>query len=174
MSNLGHRYAQALFESHCPEAPFFQSVQLIVENSPLWDALLAPVIPQEEKEAVLQSLPPFSDFPVLLRFFHLLMESRRMILLPDIAEEFRHICLQAQAITECTVTCVHIPDEALQKRLQQTLCKIHNKPHIGLLFHIDPTLLGGFILHMDGVTYDQSIRGRLLGLSHYLEEVNAL
>lgn len=174
MSYLARRYAQALFESHCPEEPFSQGVQLIMENPPLWDALRSPLIPQAEKEAVLQSLSPFSETPTLLRFFHLLMESRRIGLLTDIAEEFRFICLEANEVSECTVTCVHIPEEALQKRLQKTLCEIHNKPEVQLLFHIDPALIGGFILHMDGVTYDQSIRGRLLGLSHYLEEVNAL
>jgi len=174
MSYLAHRYARALFESHCPEEPFSQGVQLIMENAPLWDALRSPLILPAEKEAVLQSLSPFSDSPILLRFFHVLLESRRIGLLSDIAEEFRFICLQAREVSECTVTCVHIPDETMQKRLVQTLCHIHNKPEVRLVFLIDPALLGGFILHMDGVTYDQSIRGRLLGLSHYLEEVNAV
>lgn len=35
---------------------------------------------------------------------------------------------------------------------------------------IDPSLLGGFTLELEGVTYDKSVRGALAGLSRQLEE----
>jgi F0F1-type ATP synthase delta subunit len=42
-----------------------------------------------------------------------------------------------------------------------------------MTFVIDPSLIGGFILTIEGVSYDRSVRGRLQGLSRYLEEVSA-
>lgn len=174
MTYLARRYAQALFETGFSDALFSDSVQLILENPPLWDALCSPIVPQKSKEAVLAALPPFQDSPPLLRFYHLLLENGRFSLLPKIAEEFRQLHLEANSISECIVACVHIPENAQQERLKAMLMKRHNKPDIRLLFHIDPTLIGGFVLQLDGATYDHSIRGRLLGLSRHLEEVNAI
>jgi F-type H+-transporting ATPase subunit delta len=71
------------------------------------------------------------------------------------------------------MTCVHIPSEEQQDKIKQMLCRLHHKSEVILIFHIDPALLGGFTLQIEGVTYDRSVRGRLIGLSRYLEEVNA-
>ena len=35
---------------------------------------------------------------------------------------------------------------------------------------MDPSLLGGFTLELEGVTYDKSVRGALAGLTRQLEE----
>lgn len=174
MSYLARRYAQALYEVGCEHDSFFQAAESILESSDLWDALKSPVISRAEKEAVLNALPTISGSSTLLNFFVLLVESRRIELLPDIAQEFRFLTLQETKVSECIVTCVNIPSEAQQERLKKALCKLHNKPEVRLVFSIDPELLGGFILTLDGTTYDQSIRGRLRGLSRYLEEVNAI
>lgn len=174
MSYLAHRYAKALYEVGCEENALLPSAEFILENGPLWDALNSPIISIAEKKAVLSSLPAISDTPVLLNFFTLLIESRRISLLSDIMQEYRLLSLQAKQVSECIVTCVSIPSEAQQERLKKVLCKLHNKPEIRLIFSIDPEIIGGFILNLDGITYDQSIRGRLRGLSRYLEEVNAI
>lgn len=174
MSYLAKRYASALLETGCPEAQLTAAASCILDQPLLWDALRCPVIHLSEKNAVLQALPPFADAPVLLRFLHLLLENGRITLLPDIVEEFHQMSLLQKQAAECLVTCCQIPDDALQQRLRQALCRLHNKSEVQLVFHIDPTLLGGFILQLDGLTYDQSIRGRLLGLSRHLNEVNAI
>lgn len=174
MSYLAHRYAQALYEAGCEEDALFGNATFILESSPLWDALKSPIISITEKKAVLNALPTISDTPVLLNFFSLLIESRRITLLPEIVQEYRLLSLQAKQVAECTVTCVSIPSETQQERLKKVLCKLHNKPEVRLIFNIDPDIIGGFILNLDGITYDQSIRGRLRGLSRYLEEVNAI
>lgn len=174
MSYLAHRYAQALHEAGLPEETFDAGVRLVREHPPLADALLSPVIPIWEKEAVLAALAPFSEEPTLLRFFSLLLHSRRFALLPDIAEEYRYLKLEDGHITECLVRCVHIPDEKRQQQLKVRMKQMHHKEHLRLVFQLDPTLIGGYIVTLDGITYDQSIRGKLLGLSRYLEEVNAI
>lgn len=174
MSYLAHRYAQALYEVGCAEDILFHATAFILENEPLWDSLNSPIISNTEKKAVLLALPAISDAPVLLNFFTLLIESRRIPLLPEIVQEYRALSLQAKQVAECTVLCVSIPSESQQERLKRHLCKLHNKPEVRLVFSIDPEIIGGFILNLDGITYDQSIRGRLRGLSRYLEEVNAI
>lgn len=174
MSYLARRYAQALYEVGCEHDSFFQCAECVLESSALWDALKSPIISRAEKEAVLKALPVISGTPALLNFFTLLIESRRISLLPEIVQEYHQLTLQASQVAECNVTCVRIPSEAQQERLKNVLCNLHSKPEVRLIFSIDPEIIGGFILNLDGTTYDQSIRGRLRGLSRYLEEVNAI
>ncbi len=174
MSYLAKRYARALMETGCPESQLKEAAASVLDQPLIWDALLCPIIHLSEKDAVLKTLPSFADVPLLLRFFHVLIENGRIALLPDITEEFHQMSLLQNKAAQCHVTCCQIPDEALQQRLRQALCRLHNKLDVQFVFHIDPTLLGGFILQIDGQTYDQSIRGRLLGLSRHLNEVNAI
>ena len=173
MSYLARRYAQALYDTGISEPQITKTVQSIMENPVLWEALLSPMIRPRQKADVLAALPDLANAPILLRFFQLITENRRMPLLPDITAEFHAITLEAQNSAECVMTCVHIPNEHLQANLKSQLCKLHNKSQVILIFRIDPMLIGGFILTIEGVTYDRSVRGRLLGLSRYLEEVNA-
>ena len=56
---------------------------------------------------------------------------------------------------------MHIPDEAHQKRLVEKLCALHHRDSVLLDIRTDPELVGGFVLTIDGVTYDRSVRGAL-------------
>ena len=109
----------------------------------------------------------------MIRFFLLIIEKKRLPLLSEIVKEFNYILLQIQNFSRCTVYCVHIPPEEQQIRIQNTLCHLHHKAKVELHFVVDPSIIGGLIFEMEGITYDHSIRGKLKGLSRYLEEVIA-
>lgn len=171
MSELSRRYATALYESGVSEASFSAAAHMLQDNAPLWDAFLSPVVRKPEKQGILQGLSMHIADDKLLTFFCLLAEKGRMDILPNILQDFHLLGLEKQQGAECLVTCVHIPTEQQQAAICRMLCKAHHKDFVSLQFQIDPALLGGFVLELEGITYDQSIRGRLLGLSRYLEEV---
>lgn len=173
MSSLARRYAQAVYDTGLPEADFSSMLHSVMDRPALWESLLSPVVKQHEKLAILRALPELSASQTQFSFLKLLTENHRFSLLPEIATEFHSLVLDEQNAAECLMTCVEIPSEQLQKQLTQLLCKRHNKSKVILIFQIDPTLIGGFTLHIEGVTYDRSVRGQLRDLSRYLEEVNA-
>lgn len=70
----------------------------------------------------------------------------------------------------CEMRCVRIPDEARQEKMRAALCKLHHRDRIFLKITTDPDLLGGFLLKIDGVTYDHSVRGQLRSLARQLQE----
>ena len=70
----------------------------------------------------------------------------------------------------CRLTCVRRPGEEALEKLKKALCKLHKKRDIVFDIQIDPSLLGGFTLELEGVTYDKSVRGALFGLKRQLEE----
>lgn len=173
MSDLAHRYASALYDTGMDESTFREAAFSTIKQEPLWSALLNPVIRPEKKNAVIEALPSLSASPVLVRFFQLLADNKRIHLLPDIVTEFHSLVLESSNAADCIMTCLRIPNEDQQKRLREMLCRLHNKDNVNLIFEMNPTLLGGFTLDIEGVTYDKSILGRLCSLSHYLEEVSA-
>lgn len=172
MRELSHRYALALFEKFPHEDQLEAATARLRENPALWEALTSPAVLPQEKAAVLSRLSFLTEAPELLHFFQVLAHRGRVGLLPEIGEEFHRLALNLRNAAECVMTCVHEPDEAQQEKIRALLRKLHHKSEVRLLLRTDPALLGGFTLNIEGVTYDQSVRGRFKRLARYLEEVS--
>ena len=71
---------------------------------------------------------------------------------------------------ECRVTCARQPDEATQEAIRQAVCKLRGARNAVLEIRIDPAILGGFVLDVDGVTYDRSVKGRLDRLARGMQD----
>lgn len=61
----------------------------------------------------------------------------------------------------CILTCVERPDRVHQERLLEFLRRRYGLAGQELEIRLDPELLGGFTLTVDGYTYDYSVRGRM-------------
>lgn len=170
MSELARRYAQALYAVSPDEQALLTSARSLTGDPLLWEVLCSPAVQPWEKERVLGRLPQLSDSGPLLGFYRLLARKERLPLLPQIVEAFEDLSLEARGAARCRMTCVRIPEPAMQEKLRQMLCRLHHKKDILFTFQVDPALLGGFTLELEGVTYDKSVRGALAGLARQLEE----
>ena len=169
MSELVRRYAQALYELTQDEKGFDESAKSLYENKELWSALVDPTVRPAEKQRVLDRVRPEACPPVVGRFFRLLTDKGRMELLPQIVTEFRLLALAGKNSAQCVLTCVRVPDEQQLEAIKKRLCALHHKASVELVLRQDPALLGGFVVDMEGVRYDQRVRGRLNGLSRKLQ-----
>ena len=170
MNELARRYAQALFEVSPDEETLKTTAQAMMADAPLWEALCSPAVQAWEKERVLNRLPILDGHGLLTGFYRLLAQKGRMALLPDILEAFHDKALAQRGAVRCRLTCVRVPDAGEQEKMKQALCRLHHKSDVVFDIHIDPALLGGFTLELEGVTYDKSVRGALAGLTRQLEE----
>ena len=161
MTELTRRYARALYES-APEVALETSARQMQDQPELWQALCSPAVLPEEKQRVLGRLP-FLKEGTLLRF-------GRMALLPEIVEAFSQCRLQAKRAAKCVLRCVQAPSQQTIEKLRRALCRLHKKDDIQFEIQIDPQLLGGFTLELEGVLYDKSVRGALEGMRRHLEE----
>lgn len=168
MTELARRYARALYES-APEVALETSARQMQDQPELWQALCSPAILPEEKQRVLGRLP-FLKEGTLLRFYNLLAKNGRMALLPEIIEAFTQCRLQAKGAAKCVLRCVQAPSQQTIEKLRRALCRLHKKDDIQFEIQIDPQLLGGFTLELEGVLYDKSVRGALEGMRRHLEE----
>ncbi len=122
--------------------------------------LCTPTITKKERCGILQH-----DFggvvqPYVLNAMKLMTERGLMRDFSGSCEEFCHCYNADYGILEATVvTAVPMPD-ALREKLVQKLHDVTGK-QIDLTMRIDPTILGGIRLEMDGEQLDGTIRNRL-------------
>ena len=170
MSETARRYARALYEQFPEVGALEGAFAILTEQRVLWDTLCSPAIRSEEKERILARLPELADQATLRRFFGLLARKGRMALLPEIVTEVRGLDRERRNIGLCRFSWAHRPVPEELEKLRHTLCRIHHRADIQFDIRLCPDLLGGFVLEVDGVTYDKSIRGALDDLGRQLEK----
>ena len=155
MSTAALQYAAALQETGCTLAQLEAAAAYLTGSAPLWEALCSPAVEANEKVAVLRRLPDFPGEGKLQDFLTVLARRGRFPLLPSIVAQYRQLKRREAGEGLCLLRCARDPgDEALGRRA------------VALEQDIDH----GFVLEIDGVTYDKSVRGQLQALAQSLQK----
>ena len=174
MSEATERYAAALFGAAAGDAQAVrQAADSLMADSRLWTALQSPAVTPAEKKELLAGAACLDGRDDLKAFLNLLLEEDHLAALPQVMVEFSRLALAAQGGVNCVMTCAREPDEATQEAVRKAVCKLRNASNAVLQIKIDPSLLGGFVLDVDGVTYDRSVKGRLDRLARGIQDAPA-
>ena len=161
---MENRYALALFELTQNEEGLRARGSVAHRGTlHLWKALLKPCIPAVEKDRVLCRLLGQGDDPVLLSFFRLLCRRERLSLLPAVVERYHQLKLKAEGGAQGVFTCAREPSPEDLERIGKALQKRHGLSKVEFQVVVDPQLLGGFVIQLEGVTYDKSVRSNAAG-----------
>jgi len=172
------RYARALLEV-CLEqgvlegvAESYAAVAAALDEHPRLRAMLSgPQIAEDDKKALLEKVFGDKVEPVLLRFFHLLIDKRRIDGLRDIAEEFHLLAEEAQGRRFAFVeTAVPLPDD-LAGALREKLSAVTGK-RIDLETKVDPSVIGGVRVTMGDRVIDGTVRTNMARLRQRLLEAD--
>jgi F-type H+-transporting ATPase subunit delta len=161
------RYAQALLDTTRKigvldgVADSFADVTgLYAANPDLATFLEGPQVSDQEKSALLNSVFGDRIEPVLLNFFHMLLEKGRIEFLVDIQTAFQELVEIEQGFVRArVVTAVPLPDD-LERSLTDKLASMTGKK-ITLLKRVDPTVIGGVRVSMGDQVIDGTIRTNL-------------
>lgn len=172
LANIARPYAQAAFEfardkQQLPEWKIFLMSAAMITRQPLVARLL-----DNPETQVGQVIELFTDIlkPSLdesrKNFLHLLAQNRRLNVLPEIHNVYAAFVAALEKISNVrVVTAIDIDDayrdkliKALSKRIQRDV-KLHCE--------VDPTILGGAVIHMGDHVIDGSIRGKLTRLLEF-------
>ena len=171
MTELIQRYAAALYDlAQTDNMGLTGAAQELLEQEQLWKVLTSSAVRVEEKKELIRSAAPLAGLEPLQAFLCLLAEEGHLDLFPDILEEVHQLELAADGGTVCVMTCAHKPDQAALDDVRRAVCRLRNLDRVVLQVKIDPELLGGFVLEVQGVTYDRSVKGRLERLAKGLEK----
>ena len=171
MSETTQRYAAALFGAAGHDAKAVRAAaEALMADQPLWTALQSRAVTLAEKKQLIRDAAELDGQEALKTFLGLAAEADALGELPAILAEYSRLALAAQGGVECRVTCARQPDEATQEAIRQAVCKLRGARNAVLEIRIDPAILGGFVLDVDGVTYDRSVKGRLDRLARGMQD----
>ena len=171
MTELIQRYAAALYDlAQTDNMGLTGAAQELLEQEQLWKVLTSSAVQVEEKKELIRSAAQLAGLEPLQAFLCLLAEEGHLDLFPDILEEVHQLELAADGGAVCVMTCAHKPDQAALDDVRRAVCRLRNLDRVVLQVKIDPELLGGFVLEVQGVTYDRSVKGRLERLAKGLEK----
>jgi F-type H+-transporting ATPase subunit delta len=168
------RYAQALLDVALEknDTGLRQDLEalgrLYVENAELRTLLLHPTVPTEKKTAVIAAILRGRPSDLLQRLITLLVERDRIELLPLIAKAYVRRWNARKGIVEAEAISARELDDTEARAISAAAALASGGKQIELSRRVDPSLMGGVLLRMEGRIYDGSVRARLRALREQL------
>jgi F-type H+-transporting ATPase subunit delta len=176
-SNIAKRYARAffgiaredgLYEKYYLELTLFSSI--IKESKDLKELLLNPVFGQDEKRAVVDLLLKKIDVSnVTANFLRLLVDKRRIGILPDIESCYRKFMDDALRKIRVDVKTAFPLSAELSEKLQKRMEDLTGRK-VEMAVTEDASLLGGIVVGVGDTLYDGSIKTQLHNVRNLLGE----
>lgn len=176
MNKLASVYAKALFDLN-PEPGSLESVsqqlaafcEALKENPKAREILYVSRLSKEEKKKIIGSALNSRESAILRNFLWVMIDNGRIHLLDQVQAAFKQRINIQLGITEGVVTsAVELTPSQLES-LSKVFSRKLNK-EIRLSTKLDPSLVGGFHVIIDGVVYDNSIKLQLKQLKKHLME----
>jgi F-type H+-transporting ATPase subunit delta len=167
MDIVARRYARALLDAlpeDRAEAGLGQLLELrgLMSREPgARKLLLNPAVPAADRTAFIGRLAGALglDEPVR-RVFAMLVERRRLGILPDMAENFQSLLDERTGTVRVRVTTALPLDADRERELRERLGRSTGKTIVMEVFD-DPSLVGGIVIRLGGTVMDASLRQRL-------------
>ena len=176
MAQISKEYAEALFALACENGKECQYMAAlgelgkIFEESPEYVEFLAsPSIPLQERLNAIESAFVDAVPEYLLSWLELLCEKGRIGFFSECVKEYRALLNAKQSMVTAKVTsAVPLTDGELET-IKQKLEKISGNTVLPVC-SIDPALLGGVVIELNGKVIDGSLRHRLQKVKEVMEQ----
>jgi F-type H+-transporting ATPase subunit delta len=180
-NTVAKRYAAALYaiarDENLTEQVSGQLDELarVWQDQPDFKSLLtSPKVDLAQKRLVLRELSEKLQFgKSMTSLFNLILDRGRIGIIPALADEFR--LLDDTHIGRARAHCIspHPLSEEQLNRLREKLLRITRAKQVLITLEIDPSLLAGFVVSIDGKIFDGSLKGRLQRLGRHLVQPQA-
>jgi F-type H+-transporting ATPase subunit delta len=162
------RYARALLDvsrnEGDPEASgrdLEAFVSLVRGNADLERVLVNPAVPVQRKSALVkQLLPRLETGPIVGKLLVLMADRDRLVLLPDLRDEYRRRLMDHLNVVQAEVTsAVPLPADAVQA-IQHAIAERTGRT-VAMTARVDAALIGGVVTRIGSVVYDGSVKRQL-------------
>jgi len=100
-------------------------------------------------------------------FVRLVVENRRLGLLPEIVAQFEKLRAEAESRVEASVVSAFALDDGQLTTLEQALTRKLGR-EVRLSAHVDKSLVGGVVIRAGDLVIDGSLKGRLQEMAFYI------
>lgn len=134
----------------------------VVEENHAFELLLKnPIIKHDKKRDILEALFKSKVNGLTMAFFDIITRKNREPLLPGIAREFHNAYNAHKGIGKATITTAVPLDAAMRAEFESIVKKISTTKQVELIEKVDPSMIGGFVLHTGDRQIDASMKNKL-------------
>lgn len=162
---IASRYARALLEYSAQQG---RDVQVFAEVQRLLEAIAGEQVQKGDDGILTACINSLGD--EMHRFLSLVIANRRADLLPFILHSYVAQYRKAHGITTARLTTA-MPSPLLETQLSQLLAQ-RGYQQVDFSSDVDPELIGGFVLQVDDLRMDASVKSQLQTLREQLAEKN--
>ena len=174
MSRVARRYAKALFELALEEKNLdtvnkdFEMIRDLLENSQDFsDFVKNPLISANERADILKQIFEGKLSEMSYNFLNMVNEKKRLDFLQEIVESFQLFVKKNSGIVEGELLSAIELNKTQIERIRKNVEQLTGKSVI-LNQQIDPSVLGGFVVKIEDLVIDNSIRRQLQRLREQL------
>ena len=175
---ISKRYAKALYDHASAtneETLLYHRMQIL---SAIWrkmpdlkNSLKSPMVPVEEKTGLLKKATGKNAEQSYLDFIDLVVANHRIDSLYMITLSYQALYRQKKRISVVhLVSARKLPHKELERIRSFTEQQTHGK--VEFSNHIDPSIDGGFILQLNDLRIDASVKGQLDRIGRHLAQIN--
>lgn len=136
-------------------------LELIEQSEDLRLLVGSPLITADRKKAVLRQMIEGQVQPYMLNFLMLLVDRGRIMMLPQVCEQYQSLLRQMnQAVLAEVTAAVELNDEQ-KEAIRQKVMAATQAQQVELDIRVDPDLLGGVVIKVGSQVFDASLRGQL-------------
>lgn len=167
MTNTSKEYSDALFSLAVEEGTLEETLhalrdvsEAVAAEKGAMELLASPAVAKEDRIAVLDKAFADSTPLYVMNFLKVLCSNGHIRCLPECVEQFESLYNTAKNLSKAYVTSAVPLDEAAQASLRKALEQRLGRS-ITLVTDVDPSLLGGMVVRVDGKVFDGSLKHRL-------------
>jgi F-type H+-transporting ATPase subunit delta len=173
-SKAAERYAKSLYqlsaekelvETVLKDIIFFKST--LTENRNLANVLLSPIIHGTKKQAILDAVFSKNLNDLTKTFFRLIVSKGREKELDQIASAFIQEDKKQKGIKDCSLVSASVLTADLRASLLVKAEQMANGK-VAVTEKIDPSIIGGYILTVNDLQFDESVKTKLTKLRDQL------
>lgn len=176
MTDISREYGSALFilaKEQNKIDEYHKSLALIEEmlkeNSEYAELLSSPNISKKELIGLIDTSFSGAVEDNVLSFLKILCEEGHMRLFFKCNDEFNKLMCDDRAITSATITSAVELNDDEKKKLIAKLEKLSGR-RVNATYKIDKTLLGGFIVEIDGKILDGSLKKQMQNIKGVIDQ----
>ena len=145
-------------------------VEVVIGNAELRRVWESPAVTTEQKNKVLDAIAQKAGLSQPTRnFLAVLIEHRRIAMLPAIARQFELELNHRLGYTEAEIISARPLEPREQRDLEARIAEMTGKK-VRAQYALDPKLLGGAVVKLGSTIYDGSLRGQLHRMKEQLSE----
>jgi F-type H+-transporting ATPase subunit delta len=136
--------------------------ELLRSNDALRKVWENPAIPADQKRNLLDAIAKRAGWSTETHnFMAVVIDHRRVPLLPDIAQQLQKELNRRLGVTEAEVTVARQLSADEQRDLEQHIARTTSGNSVRAHYRTDPAILGGAIVRIGSTIYDGSVKGQL-------------